>query len=79
MGHLNHRYFYTYMAWMCVGIIFVIIFGLEILYAEVFVHSFQGEDYEDVELEGRPVRLNISGAIIPVVRFSVCWLLFSFF
>lgn len=68
VGHLNHRYFYTYMAWMCVGVIFVIIFGLEILYAEVFVHSFQGEDYEDVELEGHPVRLNTSGAIIPVTE-----------
>lgn len=65
------------MAWMCIGIIFIIIFGLEILYAEVFVHSFQGEDYEEVELEGHPVRVNTSGAIIPVVCFLLLLLLFS--
>ena len=67
VGHLNHRYFYTFMAWMCIGVIFLIIFGVEILYAELFLISSQEEDYEEMELEGHPVRINNSGAIIPVV------------
>lgn len=63
VGHLNHRYFFMYMAWMCIGIVFVIIFGIEILYAEIF-SSLADED--EIELEGHPVRLNTSGAIIPI-------------
>lgn len=55
------------MAWMCIGVIFIIIFGVEILYAEIFLKTFQEEDYEEMELEGHPVRINNSGAIIPVV------------
>jgi hypothetical protein len=58
------------MAWMCIGIIFLIIFGVEILYAEIFLSSPNDDDYEDVELEGHPVRINNSGAIIPVVSVS---------
>lgn len=67
VGHWNHRYFYTYMAWMCIGVIFVIIFGVEILYAEFFSNSL---DEDEVELEGHPVHINTSGAIIPVVSIK---------
>ncbi|XP_026273524.1 palmitoyltransferase ZDHHC16 [Frankliniella occidentalis] len=68
VGHLNHRYFYTYMAWMCIGVIFVIIFGLEILYKEIISGYFYDEELEELELEGHPVRINTSGAIIPITE-----------
>ncbi|KAJ1526317.1 hypothetical protein ONE63_009467 [Megalurothrips usitatus] len=68
VGHLNHRYFYMYMVWMCVGVIFVMIFGVEILYTELILNSPEDEDYDETELQGHPVRIHASGAIIPVTE-----------
>lgn len=49
------------MAFTVVGILFIMLFGVEIAYQEFF-------PAQDPELDGHPVRINNS-EIIPVVRF----------
>ncbi|XP_017771905.1 PREDICTED: probable palmitoyltransferase ZDHHC16 isoform X2 [Nicrophorus vespilloides] len=59
VGYNNHRYFFMYMAYMVVGVLFLIIFGAELAYNELWlVHV-------DPELEGHPVKINQTGALIP--------------
>lgn len=49
---------------MVVGVLFVIIFGFDIGYAALWSAA---EDLDEPELIGHPVKLNKSGALIPVV------------
>lgn len=49
------------MAFTVLGILFIMLFGVEIAYQEFF-------PAQDPELDGHPVRINNS-EIIPVVRF----------
>nr|XP_031842861.1 palmitoyltransferase ZDHHC16A [Nomia melanderi]XP_031842862.1 palmitoyltransferase ZDHHC16A [Nomia melanderi] len=58
VGHYNHRYFFQYMAFTVLGVLFVMLFGVEIAYQEFF-------PAQDPELDGHPVRINNS-EIIPV-------------
>ncbi|XP_046835712.1 palmitoyltransferase ZDHHC16A isoform X1 [Vespa crabro] len=60
VGHYNHRYFFQYMAFTVVGILFIMIFGIEIAYQEFF-------PAQEIELDGHPVRINNS-EIIPVAE-----------
>ncbi|XP_012287712.1 palmitoyltransferase ZDHHC16A [Orussus abietinus] len=60
VGHNNHRYFFQYMVFTVVGILFILIFGIEIAYQEYFVGP-------DPEPDGHPVRINDS-IIIPVTE-----------
>lgn len=59
VGHYNHRHFFQYMAFTVVGILFIMLFGVEIAYQEFF-------PAQEPELDGHPVRINNS-EIIPVV------------
>ena len=52
------------MAFVLLGVTFLIIFGAELAYEEVYLKS---DDIDDVELEGHPVKINKTGALIPVV------------
>ncbi|XP_050314522.1 palmitoyltransferase ZDHHC16B isoform X2 [Anthonomus grandis grandis] len=58
VGFYNHRYFYMYMIYTVVGVFFVILAGWEIAYNELFGN--------DIELEGHSVKLNSTGAYVPV-------------
>ncbi|XP_012261316.2 palmitoyltransferase ZDHHC16B isoform X2 [Athalia rosae] len=60
VGHYNHRYFFQYMVFTVVGILFIMIFGVEIAYQEFFPEH-------DPDLEGHPVRVNNS-VIIPMTE-----------
>lgn len=60
VGHYNHRYFFQYMVFTVLGILFIIIFGVEIAYQEFF-------PAQDPDLDGHPVRINDS-EIIPVTE-----------
>ena len=44
IGHFNHRYFFMFMVSMVVGCFFIMLFGVEIFYQEVFY----GESNEDI-------------------------------
>ncbi|CAG0897466.1 unnamed protein product [Darwinula stevensoni] len=50
VGHYNHRYFYLYMVYMCLGCVFILVFGFRILMEQAFC-SFKG-DRQDGEKEG---------------------------
>nr|ACO12222.1 Probable palmitoyltransferase ZDHHC16 [Lepeophtheirus salmonis] len=39
VGHYNHRYFFLYMVFTVLGCIFIMIFGVELLYLQVFHES----------------------------------------
>lgn len=60
VGHYNHRHFFQYMVFTVVGILFIMIFGIEIAYQEFFPE-------QDPDLDGHPVRVNDS-VIIPVME-----------
>lgn len=62
VGHYNHRHFFLYMIFTGTGIIFLMIFGVEIAYHEVF------PDYEQESLDGHPVKINNNFEIIPVTE-----------
>lgn len=64
VGYNNHRYFFLYMAYMVVGVLFVIMFGIDIGYTALWAAA---EDLDEPELIGHPVKFNKSGALIPVV------------
>lgn len=63
VGHHNHRYFFQYMVFTVLGILFIMLFGVEIAYQEFF-------PAQEPELDGHPVRINNS-EIIPVVIIIV--------
>ncbi|KAL3271063.1 hypothetical protein HHI36_021563 [Cryptolaemus montrouzieri] len=60
VGFKNHRYFFLYMVYMVIGVFFVIIAGFDIGYNVILTLN------SDDELDGHPVKLNKSGALIPV-------------
>lgn len=64
VGYNNHRYFFLYMAYMVIGVLFVIIFGIDIGYTALWI---SGEDLDEPELIGHPVKYNKSGVLVPVV------------
>ncbi|XP_066991490.2 palmitoyltransferase ZDHHC16A isoform X2 [Anabrus simplex] len=61
IGHYNHRYFFLYMVYMCFGVLFLMIFGVQLAYNEVWLAD------EDDVLEGHPVRFNNS-ILIPMTE-----------
>lgn len=63
VGYKNHRYFFLYMAFMVIGVIFVVLAGWEIAYEEIMLNPEEGDD---PELEGHAVKINKTGALIPV-------------
>nr|CAD7568260.1 unnamed protein product [Timema californicum] len=65
IGHYNHRYFFLYMVYMVLGVFFLIVFGFELAYTEVWLNSDQEE-----ELEGHSVRFNNS-VLIRVVSIPL--------
>ncbi|XP_074095713.1 palmitoyltransferase ZDHHC16 [Cotesia typhae] len=60
VGHYNHRHFFQYMAFTVMGVVFLMLFGVEIAYQEYF-------PTQDPDLHGHPVRINNS-EIIPVTE-----------
>merc|ERR1711860_76715 len=46
VGHYNHRYFFLYMLFMCIGCLFLMAFGVEILYDELFLREKIEDDPE---------------------------------
>ncbi|CAG9759656.1 unnamed protein product [Ceutorhynchus assimilis] len=62
VGFKNHRYFFLYMVYMVIGVCFLICCGWEIAYAVLFL----GKDDDEPELEGHSVKINRTGALIPV-------------
>lgn len=58
VGHWNHRYFFMYMIYTVVGCTFLIIFGFEIAYKEVYL-GYDAYESED-EVEGFPVHIDHS-------------------
>ncbi|XP_066589228.1 palmitoyltransferase ZDHHC16A-like isoform X2 [Prorops nasuta] len=60
VGHFNHRHFFQYMAFTVTGVLFIMIFGAEIAYQEIFYP-------QEPELDGHPVRINNS-EIIPIME-----------
>ncbi|KAL1122961.1 hypothetical protein AAG570_003285 [Ranatra chinensis] len=63
VGHNNHRYFFMYMVFISMSTFFIMVFGFDIAYTEVWI----GE-YSD-DLVGYPVRFNDS-EIIPVPEWD---------
>ncbi|CAB0013472.1 unnamed protein product, partial [Nesidiocoris tenuis] len=61
VGHYNHRYFFMYMVFIALSTLFIMIFGAEIAYKEVWLQT------SDDEIYGHPVRFNDT-QIIPVGR-----------
>ena len=53
---------------MVVVVLFVIIAGWEIAYEAIMLNP---EECDEPELEGHAVRINKTGALIPVVRFFI--------
>jgi len=46
VGHYNYRYFFLFMAFTCIGLLFIIIFGAPIFYFEVYIgESSEPEGY----------------------------------
>ncbi|XP_076069666.1 palmitoyltransferase ZDHHC16 isoform X2 [Oratosquilla oratoria] len=81
VGHFNHRYFYMYMVFMVAGTVFIMLFGFEIAFKEIWLGGENGiglsdaveyaweivtNNKEDEELEGHPVRVN-NTHMIPVI------------
>ncbi|XP_066246563.1 palmitoyltransferase ZDHHC16B [Euwallacea similis] len=66
VGFKNHRYFYFYMVYMVLGVTYLIFFGWDIAYDVIYLGKDASDD--DGELEGHSVKINKSGAIIPVTN-----------
>lgn len=58
VGHYNHRYFFMYMVFIVASTLFIMVFGVEIAYLEIWLGLEQGLEEE---LYGHPVRFNSSG------------------
>ncbi|XP_033606340.1 palmitoyltransferase ZDHHC16 isoform X2 [Cryptotermes secundus] len=67
IGHYNHRYFFLYMAYMCLGVLFLIIFGFQLAYNEVWVGVDEIDEDDESLIEGHPVRINNS-VLIPMTE-----------
>ncbi|XP_014256493.1 palmitoyltransferase ZDHHC16A [Cimex lectularius] len=58
VGHYNHRYFFMYMVFISLSTFFIMAFGIEIAYNEVWLQNTREE-----EPYGHPVRMNDSEII----------------
>jgi palmitoyltransferase len=67
VGFYNQRYFFLYMAYTCIGVIFVAIFGIKIGY-EVLILGDGGGWEETEELIGNPVKINKTGHLVQVIE-----------
>lgn len=68
VGHYNHRYFFLYMVYITLGTLFIMVFGIELAYSEVFLEYTREDDTEE-EPTGYPVRFNNSGPV-PIVEWD---------
>ncbi|XP_072931082.1 palmitoyltransferase ZDHHC16 [Epargyreus clarus] len=67
VGYYNARHFYLYMVYMVAGVTFVIIAGIDLGYQVIWVNDTGGIiPNNDPDLIGHPVRINQSGALVPV-------------
>jgi palmitoyltransferase len=67
IGHFNHRYFFLYMVYTVVGVLFVMIFGIGIGYEVLWLGD--GGGWQEIEeLQGSPVKFNLTGHVIPVTE-----------
>ncbi|XP_059477659.1 palmitoyltransferase ZDHHC16 isoform X2 [Neocloeon triangulifer] len=67
VGHFNHRYFFMYMVYVVTGCLYIILFGFNLGWAEVFGDGAYLQNVQEVkadeELIGHPVRFNHSKLI----------------
>lgn len=68
VGHNNHRYFFLYMAYTVIGVIFIVIFGLEIGYDVLWLENVGWEEQQHEKLQGSLVRYNLTGHLVPVTE-----------
>ncbi|XP_026761016.1 palmitoyltransferase ZDHHC16 [Galleria mellonella] len=67
VGYYNARHFFLYMVYMVAGVTFVIIAGIDIGYQVLWLNDTGGIiPNNDPDLIGHPVRLNQTGALVPV-------------
>ncbi|GLH07087.1 Palmitoyltransferase Hip14 [Gryllus bimaculatus] len=65
VGHSNHRYFFLYMVYVVAGVLFLMVFGVQLAYEEVWL-----AEEEEPPIEGHPVRVNDT-MLIPVTEMNV--------
>nr|CAI5847999.1 unnamed protein product [Callosobruchus analis] len=63
VGFKNHRYFFLYMVYTVLGVLFVIICGFDVAYTAILLTP---ADLDEPKLEGHSVKINRTGALIPV-------------
>lgn len=69
VGYYNHRYFFSYMAYTVIGVIFVVIFGIQIGYEVLVLGDGGGWVEGEVEgLVGNPIKINSTGHLISVTE-----------
>ncbi|XP_075990773.1 palmitoyltransferase ZDHHC16 [Anticarsia gemmatalis] len=67
VGYYNARYFYLYMLYMVTGVTFIIVAGIDIGYQVLWLNDTGGIiPNNDPDLIGHPVRINQTGAIVPI-------------
>lgn len=67
VGYFNARYFYLYMVYMVAGVAFLMLAGVEVGYNVLWMNDTGGIiPNNDPELIGHPVRLNQTGALVPI-------------
>ncbi|XP_014369857.2 palmitoyltransferase ZDHHC16 [Papilio machaon] len=67
VGYYNARHFFLYMVYMVAGVSFVIIFGFEIGFQVLWLYDPSANiPHNDPDLIGHPVRINQTGALIPI-------------
>ncbi|CAH0578086.1 unnamed protein product [Chrysodeixis includens] len=67
VGYFNARYFFLYMAYMVTGVAFIIVAGFDIGYQVLWLNDTGGIiPNNDPDLIGHPVRLNQTGALVPI-------------
>ena len=62
VGHFNYRYFFLFMAFTCIGLMFLVIFGAPIFYFEVYIGGRS-------EPEGYRV-INNGSHLLPMVNLA---------
>ncbi|XP_073997906.1 palmitoyltransferase ZDHHC16A isoform X1 [Rhodnius prolixus] len=68
VGHYNHRYFFMYMVFIALSTLFLMVFGFDIAYTEVWLQNIDEDD--DDNIFGHPVRFNNNSEIIPVPEWD---------
>ncbi|XP_075222474.1 palmitoyltransferase ZDHHC16 isoform X2 [Lycorma delicatula] len=58
VGHYNHRYFFMYMVFIVLSTLFIMIFGFEIIYHEVWLAETDESEDDNDSLIGFPVKFN---------------------